>query len=342
MTTEITGVIECELQSHWEAELASPTRKAYEGRRLLSVAPIEAYAGVDQIGGRRFVAIRLDSGRRKLLAARFPRSSKGILVENVEQGGGRITFFLREEAGVPRAVFPAVMLDVLVAGDGAAIETAARATLERFSSWQAALSRQAGGMTAAEVRGILGELIVARDVIEPELGTAALIEAWRAPDDDHIHDFVGATWELEVKTAITPATHFHVSAEGQLEPAATNRMFLAAVELEPASEGTSLSGIVEQMLSRPGATDDLTEALRNAFIRRGAMVRTTGGEAVQQYRVVAVEQFEVRDGFPLLLRKTMPGGVSSLRYQVSFSACKLHKIDRGVLSNAITNQENAQ
>jgi hypothetical protein len=342
VTTEHIAMIEEELESHWEAELATATSNAYEGRRLLSVAPVEAYAGADQAGSRRFVAVRLDADRRKSLAARFPRSSKGILVESVEQGGGRITFFLREQAGVPGAVFPAVMLDVLEAGEGASVETATRAALERFSSWQAALSRQAGGMTAPEARGIIGELVVARDLVQPQLGTSGLVEAWRSPEDDHIHDFVGATWELEVKTAIAPGTYFHVSAEGQLEPAPDNRMFLAAVELEPAGEGTSLNGLVHQLLSGPELTAEVTEALHNAMIRRGALLKTEGGEAAQQYRVVSVDLFEVRNGFPLLPRRSLPGGVSALHYAVSLSACLQYKVDHGVLSDVLMNRGNGQ
>jgi hypothetical protein len=329
-----------ELESHWEAEAGAPIRGVYEGRRLLSVAPVEAYAGVGQGGSRRFVAIRLDSERRKSLAARIPRSSRGILVESLEQVAGRITFFLREQAGIPIGVFPAVMGDVLCAGEGASLGPATRAMLERFASWQTALSRQVGALTAPEARGIIGELLVAHDFLQPQVGAAGLLRLWRSPEDDHIHDFVGATWELEVKTAVSPATHFHVSAEGQLEPATGNQMFLAAVELEPSAEGTSLDGLVRQMLAGPGVTADAAEALRNAFIRRGALLTSSGGEAAQQYRVVAIDLFEVRDAFPLVRRGTIPGGVSSLRYEVNLAACVPFRTDRATVSRVLMKTEN--
>jgi hypothetical protein len=332
-------LIRTELAAHWAAEGSSAGRDSYEGHRLLQVRTLEAYAGVATgSGGGRFVAIRLNSNQRRIIADRYPRSSKGIVVETVEGGAGRVAFFLREQAGIPSAVFPAVMEDVLSSADTAPPGKELRSAMERFASWQAALSRPGGAMSAQEVRGIIGELVVARDLLAASLGFERAVQVWRAPDDDHIHDFAGQGWELEVKTSMAPETQFHVSAEGQLEPEHGNRMFLATVEVEPSAEGMSLSGMVEQLLAN-AALPGLRDALRNAIIRRGALSQALDGEAARQYRIVSTNVFEVRDEFPLILRRTLPGGVSAIRYQVSLAACQQFRVDAQAVGNSLKTME---
>jgi hypothetical protein len=332
-------VIRDELLEHWAAEAAQSERDSYEGRRIIGLRSVEAYAGVEKAGSLRFVAIRIDSAQRRSLADRYPRSSKGIAVESVEGGGGKVTFFLREQAGAPEGVFPAVMEDVLGASAVAPQDRALRASFERFASWQTALSREAGAMSAQEVRGIIGELVIARDVLVPCLGPARLVQVWKAPIGDHVHDFMGQNWELEVKTTLVPGTTFHISAEGQLEPEIGNRMFLGAVEMEPSSDGISMRELVEQILSSVEASGPTREDLRNAIVGRGALAHSLDDEASRRYRIRATNVFEVPDSFPLIRRKTLPAGVSALRYEVSYAACSGFRTGEAVLSETLKGLE---
>jgi hypothetical protein len=332
-------VIGAELLEHWAAEAAQPDRDSYEGRRIIGLRSIEAYAGVERAGNLRFVAIRLDGAQRRSLADRYPRSSKGIAVESVEGGGGKITFFLREQAGSPQEVFPAVIEDVLGAGAIAPPDRALRASFERFSSWQTALSRQTGLMSEREVRGIIGELVVARDLLLRCLGPARLLQVWRAPVGDHLHDFAGENWELEVKTALVPGTTFNVSVEGQLEPESGNRMFLAVIELEPSSDGTSLRELVDQLLASVEVSPPIQQDLRNAIVRRGALAHSLADEAARRYRIGARSLFEATESFPVIRRRTLPAGVSGLSYQVDLGACHGFRIGEAAISETITATE---
>jgi hypothetical protein len=332
-------VIRDELLAHWDAEASASLGDSYEGRRLLQVTTMEVYAGLEKAGRHRFVALRLNHAQRKSIADRYPRSSKGIAVESIEGGGGKVTFFLREQAGVPNSVFPAVMEDVLVAMESAPRERALRCALERFASWQVALSRQGGAMSGQEVRGIIGELIVARDLLLPCLGAARVVQVWKAPGDEHIHDFVGQGWELEVKTALAPAIEFHVSAEGQLEPEYGNKMILACVELEPSSGGASLRELVDQLLARVEGPVSLREDFRNAIVRRGAFSHSIDDEAARQYCIGSTSLFDVKGAFPLIPRDGLPRGVSALTYQVNLGACSQFEMNEEDLSISLRTTE---
>jgi hypothetical protein len=260
-------------------------------------------------------------------------------VESVEGGGGKITFFLREQAGIPEGVFPAVMEDVVDAGVGAAPDRALRSSFERFASWQTALSRQTGAMSAQEVRGIIGELVVIRDVLIPCLGAPRLVQLWKAPEGDHLHDFAGNSWELEVKATLAPGTTFHVSAEGQLEPAEGNRMFLASVGLEPSTDGLSMRELVGQVLASTEPSASVHEDLRNAVVARGALSHSLDDEAARRYRITATMFFEVTTLFPIIHRKNLPGGVSSLQYEISLAACSRFQVGEVGLSTTLKEME---
>ena len=335
-------MIQSELLAVWAAERSSEHRDSYEGRRLQSARALEAYAGVDRSGAARFVALRLAAADRKAIAERYPRSSKGIAVEAVEGSGGTLAFFLREQPGIPESVFPAVMEDVLEAGDAAPPGKGLRIALERFSSWQAALSRQQGTMSAQEARGILGELVVARDLLIPNVGTRRTVQMWRAPEDDHPHDFTGRGWELEVKTCLAPCASFHVNADGQLEAEPANRLFVATVALEASEEGTSLSDLFDQMVSGADLDREAREELKSAMIRRGGLARSLDAEATRKYRVVSVELYEVREGFPRISPRQLPRGVSAVRYEVSLGACGEFRTDAGALATEIKMMESGK
>jgi hypothetical protein len=335
-------VIRDELVAHWAAEALSSAPDAYEGRRVQQVRAFEVYAGLDRAGSRRFVAIRLDGNERKTIGDRYPRSSRGIVVESVEGGAGRVAFFLREQAGIPESVFPTVMDDVLATGQSAATGRELRTAFERFASWQSALSRQAGAMSDQEVRGIIGELVVARDVLAPCIGNARLVQVWRSPEDDHVHDFVGQNWELEVKTVLVPGTQFHVNADGQLEPEPGNRMFLTSVELERDDEGVSLLELVEQFQALGDGDAPTGEAFRNALVRRGALSASIDGAASSRYRVRSIGLLEVKEGFPLIPRKSLPAGVSDVEYRISLPACSRFALDPQELKVALETMEYAK
>ena len=328
-----------ELQEVWTQERASAHRDSYEGRRLQTVKAVEAYAGVDRSGTARFVALRLAATERKTVAERYPRSSRGIAVEPLEGGAGKLAFFLREQPGIPEGVFPAVMEDVLTAGEGAPPGKGLRVALERFSSWQAALSKQQGEMSAQEARGIFGELVVARDLLMPQLGIGRTVQVWRAPEDNHPHDFAGKGWELEVKAFLAPGDVFHVNADGQLEPEPSNRLFVVTVALEAAEDGVSLHELAQQMLGSEDQEPEVREELKNALIRRGGMARSLDVEATRRYRVVTLELYEVREGFPRISLGVVPRGVGAVRYAVSLAACREFKTDAGALATEIMTME---
>ena len=311
-------MIALELDEAWLAEARCGRPDPYQGRRLTSLGDLEVYAGLDASGRRRFVGLRITQAQRKLVGDRFPRSSSGIVVENVVADGGTSAIFLREQPGIPESVFRTVMHDVLsIATSTDSLRTA----FERFAAWQRALQRSLGPLTGPEVRGILGEVILLRDIIVPAVGLSTALQWWRSPVDDHVHDFVGSSFELEVKAMLAGGTSFHVNARGQLEAAQEQRMFLATVELERDEAGIRVADVVAELEALAGGEQPVLAQLRDSVVKRGLGMASTEGEVTVPYRLHGIRFFEVGDGFPLIPSARLHPGISALEYEVELAAC---------------------
>jgi len=328
-----------ELLRIWTTERTVVDRRPYEGLRVPSVV-WNIYAGVDPRSDRRFVAWRLSREHQRAIQDRRPRSSKGILVESMEETGEQV-LVLTEQPGAPLSVFPAVMSDVIEVAAQAASLASLRCAFERFASWQRALQRRTGPMGPQEVRGVIGELITFRDVVMPALGVARGLERWTALSDDDLNDFGGPGWFLEVKTILAWRSMFHISALGQLEPPPTGCSWLSLVELEQANDGISLTMMMESLLESTNTDPTLRQALQDAFVARGAHDPGLDGEADVRYRVLGLRTFGIEVNFPLLRRAQVPRGVARAEYDIEISACAAFEVGPTTVVEELRNWEGA-
>lgn len=324
------------LRDAWHAQRQVVPRTADEGR-LLDFTDHRIYAGVEPGNDRRFVAIRLDAALQDAIKERRPRSTRGILTEQ-RSDGDSVVIFLREQPGIPESVFPAVMEDVIgVAIDGDRLVGMRRA-IERFNSWQSAFERRSGPLTAAEVRGMIGELVTLRDVVIPACGAQKAVERWAAISDEGLHDFMGEQWVLEAKSILFPATAFHVSTADQLQPG-NGEVFLSVVELEKATEqGESLNELLSALSDLMG--DPLLQSrFIEATIKRGVRDASIVAEADAKYRIKPLRSFKVMAGFPVIPRSVVPLAVDNVEYDVELYGCMNFEIGHDVLVNIISQIE---
>lgn len=329
------------LSEAWVAERAVQHRSDREGR-LLDLPDHRIYAGVEPGSERRFVAIRLDAQLQTALKDRRPRSTRGIQTEHVVEPNGGVVF-LREQPGIPQSVFPAVMEDVLsVATQGDRV-VALRRAIERFNSWQSAFERQSGPLTAAEVRGMIGELITMRDLLLPAFGAQRSVEHWAAiSSDEGLHDYAGESWALEAKSILSPGAAFHVSGTHQLQPDPGKKLWLCVVELETSDgdgDGDSLNSLVGALTLGMGPDQVLRDRFTDATIRRGMRRAAVAAEADVRYRVLKVSTFDVVLGFPVIDRAALPLAIDNVEYDVALVGCLNFAVPREQLVSALSQIE---
>jgi hypothetical protein len=188
-----------------------------------------------------------------------------------------------------------------------------------------ALSEQA-------LRGLLGELIILRDVIAPRFTLAAAVSGWIGPQDAP-QDFVIAGIAVEVKTSTPTATSLRISSLEQLD--ASCPLFLANVRLSPSS-GTQGAAFTPETLIA-GLRQELGEntPARAEFDLRLAEAgyQELPAYAGRWYQWDGTRYYRIEGDFPRLTLPTVPAGVVAAFYDIALSICAPYEIPEDDLWN---------
>jgi hypothetical protein len=247
-----------------------------------------AFGDIDfEVGGMRCSRVALDRGQGLLLSL--------------------------EDAG-KRDLFATICLDVIAYAEDTRGASTISAVLSRLQAWRAFLRAIGGGMGRRELIGLIGELQVLRYLLDAD---ASLLPAWRAPDDA-LHDFEHLGHALEVKTTLGPGSRATISGVDQLSDEGLERLDLLHVRLYESPQGETIDDTIESIVAAL-PDEEVRRQFSNALLRRGLspVDRRPGGglkSLVQQ-----ITAYRVADGFPRLLRKDVPPGVTEVTYAVDLA-----------------------
>lgn len=244
---------------------------------------------------------------------RLPKP-RGLALEAGEGPEGiEARMFLREPDGLD--VFRTLCIDVIeYSGSESSASAATVSVFRRLSHWHSLMTRaRTTAMAPHEIRGLIGELCVLEHLIEWH-GFDVAIRAWVAPDD-HPQDFALDSRIVEVKTRVAGARqHVQISSLEQLESAHLP-LSLVVVELvhSDATDAVSLNEICDRVgLCARGLGVAQEDALQASLLRRGYLRQDAYG--ADSYRVVGVSAYDVREGFPRLMRADVDPRIPNANY----------------------------
>ena len=286
----------------------------------------------------------VDLDRRCLLVLRHESESKpetklprlrGLEIES--RSPASVPYYLlvlRLLDGEHREIFHRLCLDIVSATQSAASEREAVALfLGRTWRWHRLLQgRRADRLSDDEQRGLIGELLVLRDILFPVSGIETALRSWTGPTGSP-KDFELGTVCIECKARRVAATpQVAISSEVQLDTNGIDALYLHVAEITGAPSGQSgavtLSDVVmtvtgEVTASAPALTDLLDQRLLAAGYEAGVDYSDS------RWLVGSVHVFDVRDGFPRILPADVPTGVRDLRYAVSLAGCEPFRLELG-------------
>lgn len=287
--------------------------------------PLDFRIGRDARG--RF-AFQLDAaGARPEDGAIESPAGMDVVLDDAPHGGARLTLLLHDAEDF--AIFRVLCGDLLEVtrpfGAGEA-GRAMRMLLGRLGHWQQVLARRrVGRLSRQEEMGLLGELLLLRDVVAARMGLAAAIAAWRGPYGDE-QDFAVDGLIVEVKTQGASAdARFMVSSEDQLDtssgPVLVCRQCLSAAS---ADAGDSLDGVVAGLLAATAHVPAANARLRGGLDAAG-WAEGVGYDG--RWSLGERSWFRAGEGFPRIVRGDLRPGVSRVRYQVELADCMPFRID---------------
>lgn len=300
-------------------------------RRLYTLAGDRGvFAAVQHPVGQRLLLIELDEA-----PPLEPEAAAGVSAEvelDAEQPTLRVALTDPQFADL----FTALSHDLAEEAAAAPVDTA-RAVYERIGRWMLFLARNRGdALGPLAQRGLWGELHVLRGIAIPAFGVRGAIEGWRGPFRA-VQDFQVGDTAAEVKTTVTGRDQrFRITSERQLDPAATNRLFLIAlvVDQRPGA-GETLNDLVDDLRSITGNGAGERRALESALLASGFSdihrvdYETTG------YTLRELRAYDVVEGFPRLTEADLPAGVGRVSYEISASACDPFSVDANKLSDLL-------
>ena len=249
---------------------------------------------------------------------RLPKP-RGLALETGEGPEGfEARMFLRECDD--RDVFRTLCYDVIAYSGSEGSRSAATASVfRRLAHWHSLMSRaRTTAMAPHEIRGLIGELCILERLIERR-GFDTALRSWVAPDD-HPQDFAFDTRIVEVKTRLAGTRqHVQISSLEQLESAHLP-LSLTVIELvhSDTDDAAALNGICDriEVLAR-GCGIAQEDALHAALLRRG-YIRQDAYDA-DTYCVVGAVAFDVREGFPRLMRVDVDMRIPQVSYTLDLA-----------------------
>jgi hypothetical protein len=309
------------------------SEKGWHVRRVYPQAPCEILAGVRQPGTTPglIIEVRLEDVPPGLV---LPRSN-GFSVEPVVLGGvqtGRVRFALALTDHAYEPVFAVLCEDVAEAASRAhSPRQALRDWTGRLNVWQAFMALHgAGGLSDSAVLGLMGELLILRDMLVPALGVGPAIESWTGPRGEP-NDFAFPAGFLEVKSTSRQAPEIiEIANAAQLDDS-RGPILLAHLRLRRDPHSPTLpqlvssirTVIVQQASDRLADFHDLL--MSAGYVDAHADLYRTG------YSLDQIDFFRVGDDFPRIRRSELRKGIRNCSYSIETKDCQAFTVAASAL-----------
>ena len=201
--------------------------------------------------------------------------------------------------------------------------------LNRFEKWKS-LFEQASmpGLTPEMQRGLFGELIFLKTLLQKTSDFNSVITSWVGPEKE-IRDFQLRNWSVEVKTTIgNNHQKIHISNERQLDTSTIRYLFLYHISLEQQqNNGITLNQVVDEICDIL-SSDSLSQ---NRFFSKlfsyGYFDAQRDLYEQTGYHLRNDCFFKVDNDFPRVEEKDLRKGVGDLKYSIIVSQLDSYKSD---------------
>lgn len=275
-----------------------------------------------------------DSAGRLLLVLKLPMNSEHDLsVRNIVLTGIKSDIFRIEATG--EAYFQLALqskdsADIFYTLCSDLIEktraiTTAEAALSlvysRLDRWRVLLSKTNPSLLSPqEIQGLFGELKFLEECIDDgRISTEAAIEGWQGPLGAP-HDFIFDQAAIEIKSISgSSADSVRISSELQLTTHLITlhlRVIFLAQDAD-CNRGASLNTLVRELRDKIQA-HDLVQFFDQRLSEIGYIDIPEYGYPC--FSVMQNRTYHVREGFPRITPELLPGGISNVAYDISFSS----------------------
>ena len=180
-------------------------------------------------------------------------------------------------------------------------------------------SQKNGLMNENSRKGLLGELLFLRELLEKNDSALPVIQGWVGAEGAD-QDFMYEDGWHEIKSIGAAATSVTISSLEQLDCAVEGELVIIRIDKSaPDKEGVlSLNDAVMQIGSRLAAVSEALYLFHSKLSTYGYIDLQVYSE--QKYYFSGMQRYGVNETFPKLVRRNVPLQVASLHYELSLPA----------------------
>lgn len=290
------------------------------GRRADDTHPLDFFITFDE-----------ESKMQLVLVSRYifdiPESSEQLFIRvNSRQDGKYALCFSLKDLEF-RNQFMVLCWDIMNSTyDIADEKQATSVAIERFCMWQELFAvAKNKKLSDAQIKGLIGELYVLKNIIIPKYGAEVAITSWCGPIGADRDFELTDSW-YEVKAISLSKDFITISSIDQLDMDIEGKV--TVVRLEKMSENNNESFTLNSLIDEIG--NDLTDLdVRMIFYSKliGANYDHSDERLDVPYIVYDIELYKVDDSFPKIVRSKLPVEISNGTYNLSISGIQRWKVN---------------
>lgn len=256
---------------------------------------------------------------------------QGFQVTNVPTNTGTQFLLMFEMLGMEHLeLFQRLCTDIVASTVSSSDEqTAVETAIGRTWRWHHLLR---GGrddrLTIDEQRGLVGELLTIVDLLEPQIGLRAAIDAWTGPIGMP-KDFELGRVAIEHKARRSAGRpEIRVNSEHQLDNADLERLYLVVRDVDQAPSETPgaypLPHYIDQVAAMVGADQGLESEI-------GARLAAVGFRSTDDYSDTCWlggkrRIYRIEDAFPRIGGSSLPAGVKDVSYTIQLKNISRYEV----------------
>ena len=275
--------------------------------------------------------IGLNRQFNRCLILELPLTSKVDLVPVVRQ---HLSLDLFRDTGyiviqLTDAVYNDLFNDLVISlyrriKDFSDIESITTELIQSFHKWSQFFDAgRTNRLLPEQVRGLLGELLVLRELINGSTASKLneILNSWKGPYG-LTHDFVSGLKNIEVKTRDTWQPDVRISSEYQLQEELNKGLELAVVCLDSDMEyGMSLSTLVIEIRQLIVAKLGDTTIMFDALFQHGLTIGNLSEYDNLRFKPISIHYYDCTGvNFPRLTRADLSREISKVNYDIRTTA----------------------
>lgn len=190
--------------------------------------------------------------------------------------------------------------------------------IARFLKWQKLMENGSDLLSESVIRGMIGEILYAKNVLHKKLNWDEILSAWLGPDGGD-RDFVfNDTW-VEVKTIKPGSPSITISSIEQLDSEKVGSLAVLVLENTSASDvdGFSFAGIINNM------RDELRSNPSALFLYEAKLMELGYSEHREYhekfYAYKSFKTYMVNTDFPRFKRANLPKAILQVSYDIALN-----------------------